>query len=158
MRKCTKTIVTISCALSPGMNTQVDSYSAFWDNGDTSHTLLYSLLVKQGVTDVVVCGLATDYCVGFTALDAARHGFRTVVVEDAVRGMEIGRFWSVFRSPRVQSYLLCMLLVQAKRTSFKFVCVLFFLFRNCTSNNLVMPITPTSQLPQFSITPTSQLP
>ena len=68
------------------MNPQVDSYSAFWDNGDTDHTPLYSLLVQQGVTDVVVCGLATDYCVGFTALDAARHGFRTLLVIDAARG------------------------------------------------------------------------
>jgi len=70
-----------------GMKCCVDSYSGFWDNGDTSHTPLYNMLLEKGVTDVVVCGIATDFCVGFTALDAARHGFRTVVVNEAIRGV-----------------------------------------------------------------------
>lgn len=73
-----------------GMNTKVDSYSGFWDNGDTSHTPLYSMLVEAGVTDVVVCGIATDYCVGFTALDAARHAFKVYVVEEAIKGVAPG--------------------------------------------------------------------
>ena len=78
--------------LSPGMKCCVDSYSGFWDNGDTSHTPLYNMLLEKGVTDVVVCGIATDFCVGFTALDAARHGFRTVVVNEAIRGKLLGCF------------------------------------------------------------------
>ena len=68
----------------------VDSYSGFWDNGDTSHTPLYSQLLMSGVTDVVVTGIATDYCVGFTALDAARHGLKTYVVKEAIRGKAPG--------------------------------------------------------------------
>ena len=81
----------------------VDSYSGFWDNGDTSHTPLYNMLLEKGVTDVVVCGIATDFCVGFTALDAARHGFRTVVVNEAIRGELLGFFYRLLCS----SYLIC---------------------------------------------------
>lgn len=70
-----------------GERPDVDSYSAFFDNRRASETGLRAALVGAGVTDVYVCGLALDYCVGLTALDAARLGFRTHVVVDATRAV-----------------------------------------------------------------------
>ncbi|XP_077984070.1 nicotinamidase-like [Glandiceps talaboti] len=70
-----------------GTNPDLDSYSAFWDNKKLSETTLEGALKNRSVTDVYVCGLAYDYCVGSTAIDAADYGFRTVVIEDAARGV-----------------------------------------------------------------------
>ena len=47
-----------------GTNPDIDSYSAFWDNNKVNHTALKEALVKRGVTDVFVCGIAYDVCVG----------------------------------------------------------------------------------------------
>ena len=70
-----------------GLDKDVDSYSAFFDNRRRGETCLRERLRSAGVTDVYVCGLAFDYCVGFTALDAASLGFRTRVVVDATRAV-----------------------------------------------------------------------
>jgi nicotinamidase/pyrazinamidase len=72
-----------------GTDPAVDSYSGFFDNEHKLSTGLGDYLRAQGVTDVYVCGLATDYCVKFTALDALRLGFNTTVVADACRGVEV---------------------------------------------------------------------
>jgi nicotinamidase/pyrazinamidase len=72
-----------------GTDPEVDSYSGFFDNGHRHSTGLGDYLREQGVTDVYVVGLATDYCVKFTALDAQDLGFKTFVVEDACRGVEL---------------------------------------------------------------------
>jgi nicotinamidase/pyrazinamidase len=72
-----------------GMDPRVDSYSGFFDNGHRHDTGLHAYLQLKGVREVLVCGLATDYCVKWTALDAAELGFETVVVEDACRGVEL---------------------------------------------------------------------
>lgn len=72
-----------------GTDPAVDSYSGFFDNEHKRATGLGDYLRAQGVTDIFICGLATDYCVKFTALDALRLGFRTTVVEDACRGVEV---------------------------------------------------------------------
>ncbi|XP_059162941.1 nicotinamidase-like [Physella acuta] len=72
-----------------GVNPDVDSYSAFWDNQKLSQTDLVNILKQHGVTDAYVCGLAYDVCVGFTARHAIKHGFRTVVIEDAARGVTL---------------------------------------------------------------------
>jgi nicotinamidase/pyrazinamidase len=72
-----------------GTDPAVDSYSGFFDNEHKRSTGLGDYLRAQGVTDVFICGLATDYCVKFTALDALRLGFRTTVVADACRGVEV---------------------------------------------------------------------
>lgn len=72
-----------------GEDPAVDSYSGFWDNGRRHATGLAGWLQRQGVTDVLVCGLALDYCVKFTALDAADAGFTTTVVVDATRAVEL---------------------------------------------------------------------
>ena len=71
-----------------GTKSGIDSYSAFSDPNKLIHTELEGILRSKGVTDVYLCGLATDYCVGYTALDALELGFRTIVVEDCCRGID----------------------------------------------------------------------
>lgn len=70
-----------------------DGYSGFTmrdpTSGETSPTELEGLLRDAGITWVVACGLATDYCVKATALDAARLGFQTAVLLDAMRPVEL---------------------------------------------------------------------
>ena len=72
-----------------GVDPTVDSYSGFWDNGQRRQTGLAGYLRGRGVTDVTVVGLATDYCVKFTALDARAEGFSVRVVLAACRGVEL---------------------------------------------------------------------
>jgi nicotinamidase/pyrazinamidase len=70
-----------------GQNPDIDSYSAFFDNNRAAQTPLDALLKSHGVTEVFVSGLALDYCVGFTALDAISLGYKTSVIMDAARGV-----------------------------------------------------------------------
>lgn len=72
-----------------GTNRSIDSYSGFFDNGHRQATGLAEFLHEQGVTDVAVMGLATDYCVKFTALDAVKMGLATTLIEDACRGVDL---------------------------------------------------------------------
>jgi nicotinamidase/pyrazinamidase len=72
-----------------GTDPAIDSYSGFFDNGHRRSTGLGDYLRARGVTDVYVCGLATDYCVKFTALDARQLGFNTFLIEDASRGVNL---------------------------------------------------------------------
>jgi nicotinamidase/pyrazinamidase len=72
-----------------GTDAAIDSYSGFFDNGHRKSTGLAEWLKLKGVTDLYVCGLATDYCVKFTALDAVRLGFKTRLIEDASRGVNL---------------------------------------------------------------------
>jgi nicotinamidase/pyrazinamidase len=72
-----------------GTDAGIDSYSGFFDNGHRRSTGLGEWLKTQGATEVFVCGLATDYCVKFTALDAAQMGFKTHFIEDASRGVNL---------------------------------------------------------------------
>ena len=72
-----------------GTDPAIDSYSGFFDNGRRHPTGLGDYLKKLGVSDVYIAGLATDYCVKLTALDAIVLGFRTCVVEDACRGVNL---------------------------------------------------------------------
>lgn len=72
-----------------GTDPGLDSYSGFYDNGHRRSTGLGEYLRERGVEEVYVLGLATDYCVKYTALDARRLGFRTFLIEDACRGVEL---------------------------------------------------------------------
>jgi nicotinamidase/pyrazinamidase len=72
-----------------GTDPAIDSYSGFFDNGHRKATGLWDYLRGRGATDLHVLGLATDYCVKFTALDALRLGFRTFLVQDGSRGVEL---------------------------------------------------------------------
>ncbi len=71
------------------MRRELDSYSAFFENDHRTDTGLRSLPGRGwGCEELFVCGLATDYCVRASALDAARLGFRVTVVRDACRGVD----------------------------------------------------------------------
>ncbi len=72
-----------------GADPDIDSYSGFFDNGHRKSTGLGEYLKEQGADEIYLCGLATDYCVKFTALDAVDLGFKTNVIEDACRGVNL---------------------------------------------------------------------
>ncbi len=72
-----------------GSDPRVDSYSGFFDNGRRSDTGLNFWLKEQGITKLVIAGLATDYCVKFTVIDALKLGFAVSVITDAVRGVNL---------------------------------------------------------------------
>jgi nicotinamidase/pyrazinamidase len=72
-----------------GSNPLVDSYSGFHDNGHRQSTGLADLLRKNDVSHVYLVGLATDYCVKFTALDALKEGFKVTLIQDACRGVNL---------------------------------------------------------------------
>lgn len=68
-----------------GMDTEIDSYSGFYDNGKRKNTGLLGFLKDRNVSEVSVVGLAADYCVYFTAKDALEAGFQTEIIEKATR-------------------------------------------------------------------------
>ncbi len=72
-----------------GTDAGIDSYSGFFDNGRRKSTGLGEYLKDRGVEEVFICGLATDYCVKATALDAVGLGFRTYLIKDACRGVNL---------------------------------------------------------------------
>jgi len=72
-----------------GTDPGIDSYSGFFDNGHRKATGLGDYLKERGVAAVYVMGLATDYCVKFTALDALRLGFATFLVMDGSLGVNL---------------------------------------------------------------------
>lgn len=75
--------------LRKGRDRAIDSYSAFYENDRTTPTGLSGYLRQRGCGRVVLCGLATDFCVRYSAEDALRDGFDAVVVEDACRGIDL---------------------------------------------------------------------
>lgn len=72
-----------------GRDRDIDSYSAFCAADGKTKTGLAGWLNERGITDVFVCGLATDFCVSFTALDAAKAGFKTAVITDASAAIDL---------------------------------------------------------------------
>lgn len=73
-----------------GMNPAIDSYSAFFENDRSTPTGLEGFLRSRGVTHVTLAGLATDFCVAFSALDAARLGFNVQLRQDLSRAIDLG--------------------------------------------------------------------
>jgi len=76
--------------LRKGASADVDSYSAFMEADRKTTTGLAALLQARGVRRVFACGLATDYCVAHSALDAREAGFETFVIDDACRAIDAG--------------------------------------------------------------------
>ncbi|MBC7181708.1 MAG: bifunctional nicotinamidase/pyrazinamidase [Roseovarius sp.] len=76
--------------LRKGFNPAIDSYSAFFENDRTTPTGLHGYLQTRGITDLTMVGLATDFCVNYSALDAARLGYRVTVRRDLARGIDLG--------------------------------------------------------------------
>ena len=73
-----------------GFRQEVDSYSAFYENDHKTPTGLGGYLRERGITHVTLCGLATDFCVAYSALDAVGQGFAATVLLDASRGIDLG--------------------------------------------------------------------
>ena len=72
-----------------GENPAIDSYSAFFDNGHRQKTALDDWLRTHAITEITVLGLATDYCVKFTVLDALKLGYQVNVITDGCRGVNL---------------------------------------------------------------------
>ncbi len=79
----------IAAVFRKGEDPNIDSYSAFFDNGRRAQTALDGWLKAQGITQLAVMGLATDYCVKFSVLDALRLGYQTQVITDGCRGVNL---------------------------------------------------------------------
>jgi nicotinamidase/pyrazinamidase len=73
-----------------GFRPDIDSYSAFFENDRCTPTGLTGYLRERGLKRVFLCGLATDYCVAYSALDARAQGFEAVVLLDACRAIDLG--------------------------------------------------------------------
>jgi nicotinamidase/pyrazinamidase len=72
-----------------GFHREVDSYSAFMEADRSTTTGLAAYLHARGIVRLFLCGLATDYCVAFSALDARAEGFEVALVEDACRAIDL---------------------------------------------------------------------
>jgi nicotinamidase/pyrazinamidase len=73
-----------------GFRKAIDSYSAFYENDHTTPTGLGGYLQERGIKSVTLCGLATDYCVAYSAIDAAKLGLDVTVDLDACRAIDLG--------------------------------------------------------------------
>lgn len=72
-----------------GIDKEIDSYSAFFDNQHLRSTGLGDYLRSENVEEIFLAGLATDYCVKYSALDALHLGFQVYILQDACRGVEL---------------------------------------------------------------------
>lgn len=79
-----------SLVIRKGFHPRIDSYSAFCENDRKTPTGLAGYLRERGIARVFLCGLATDYCVAYSALDARERGFRAVALLDACRAIDLG--------------------------------------------------------------------
>jgi nicotinamidase/pyrazinamidase len=75
--------------LRKGFRPRIDSYSAFFENDRTTATGLGGYLDERGLTRIFLCGLAYDYCVAYSALDARRLGLQAIVIKDACRAIDL---------------------------------------------------------------------
>jgi nicotinamidase/pyrazinamidase len=74
-----------------GVDPRIDSYSTFFDNAHRRHTGLADYLKKRSIKEIFLMGLALDYCVKYSALDARELGLKTHVILDGCRGIELER-------------------------------------------------------------------
>ncbi len=82
----------IEAVIRKGMDREIDSYSAFYDNAHLKTTGLAGYLREKGVEDLYFGGLAADFCVYFTIKDAVKEGFTATVIEDAVCALDEGDY------------------------------------------------------------------
>jgi len=86
-----------------GYNRAIDSYSAFFENDKTTPTGLEGYLRTRGIDTVTLVGLATDFCVNYSALDAARLGFRVTVDMALCRAIDLDGSLDAAKSAMVQA-------------------------------------------------------
>lgn len=79
----------IETVIYKGTNLEIDSYSGFFDNGKLKETNLLKILKENSVTELFILGLATDYCVKYTVLDALELGFNVNVVSNGCKGVNL---------------------------------------------------------------------
>lgn len=72
-----------------GIDNHIDSYSAFFDNGHRRATGLEGYLKERGIQDLYVAGLATDYCVKYSVVDAAKLGFNVYLIQDGCKAINL---------------------------------------------------------------------
>jgi nicotinamidase/pyrazinamidase len=96
--------------LRKGFRSLIDSYSAFYENDRSTPTGLGGYLRERGLKRVFLCGLAYDFCVGYSVLDARRLGFEATVIRDACRAIDLdgslAKAWSKMNASgvaRIQS-------------------------------------------------------
>ena len=77
----------ISAIFRKGMNPKIDSYSAFFDNNKQNPTGLHGYLQEKGITELVICGLAGDFCVAYSAEDARNLGYKVSLFEAGIRSI-----------------------------------------------------------------------
>ena len=75
-----------------GMDREIDSYSGFYDNGHKKNTGLAGYLRERKASELYFCGLAADFCVYYSILDALNEGFDTLLIEDATKPIDAGKF------------------------------------------------------------------
>ena len=80
-----------------GVDSNIDSYSGFYDNGKIRSTGLSNFLKKSNINQVDIVGLATDYCVKYSSIDAYNEGFRTKVLCCCVRGISVETTETAFK-------------------------------------------------------------
>jgi len=89
-----------------GHHLEIDSYSAFLEADRATHTGLAGYLSERGLRRVFLCGLATDFCVAWSAVDARRMGFEVLVIEDACRAIDtagsLAAAWQDMLAAKVQ--------------------------------------------------------
>ena len=89
-----------------GFRPDIDSYSAFYENDGTTPTGLTGYLERRGIDTLYLCGLATDFCVKWSAVDGREEGFDVYVIEDATRGIDqdgsLAQTWSEMNDAGVQ--------------------------------------------------------
>ncbi len=78
----------VNTIIRKGYHEAIDSYSAFFDNGKRAHTGLDGFLKSFDVQSVYVCGLAADYCVYYTAMDALQLDYKTFIIDDTVKAID----------------------------------------------------------------------
>jgi nicotinamidase/pyrazinamidase len=82
-------LTTVEAVIRKGFREHIDSYSVFFENDRTTPTGLAGYLRERGLKRLFFTGLATDFCVSYSAIDAARQGFESLVVLDACRAIDL---------------------------------------------------------------------
>ena len=86
-----------------GFREAIDSYSAFFENDRRTPTGLGGYLRERGITELTLVGLATDYCVAYSALDAVRSGFSATVLLEACRAIDLGGSLEAMKAEMAQA-------------------------------------------------------
>ncbi|MEI2687946.1 MAG: bifunctional nicotinamidase/pyrazinamidase [Cypionkella sp.] len=89
--------------LRKGFHPEIDSYSGFFENDHKTPTGLDGYLRSRGVTAITLVGLATDFCVGYSALDAARLGYDVVVLTKACRAIDLNGTLAMMRASAIKA-------------------------------------------------------